>query len=400
MSNLIYADIVCANEKLLSPIGTNLLNPTNRSLIPTSGAIAYDVGAGMLCVGSTNKWDVITGQTGLGITGPTGIYGKTGPTGLGTTGPTGIDGKTGPTGLTGSTGLGTTGPTGIDGKTGPTGLTGSTGLGATGQTGPIGLGATGRTGPIGVGYTGQTGMDGQTGPTGLGATGPTGLGATGRTGPTGLGTTGPTGMDGQTGPTGLGATGRTGPTGLGATGRTGSTGSIGRTGPTGSGPRRTVAELSWSGIGLSWQQTFPFATYDSLQPPLVGPFGAPWVLSTNIPLSWSQPNLAICRLQYLSSSGIFVASYTLVLYSSVLVTSVDVFDISIFVNNSQIVRTAVKLLAQVGTAQSPTQPFIYTINSDNYLSLNTNDTIEIKLLSISGSQVGFYRATLLLEQFD
>ena len=230
---------VIATDNLSIPKGINLPDINNRTLIPTSGALAYETNTNLVYYGDTEKWNLFgsggigstgqmgptgsTGAVGLSKTGPTGV-GSTGPTGFGMTGSTGctgIEGNTGPTGFgyTGPTGLSVTGPTGL-GSTGPTGSgsTGPTGSGSTGPTGsgftgPTGLSVTGATGIDGkTGSTGPTGIDGNTGPTGLGATGPTGqTGADGKTGPTGLGATGPTGLDGKTGPTGLGATGPTGP---------------------------------------------------------------------------------------------------------------------------------------------------------------------------------------------
>ena len=56
------------------------------------------------------------GQTGAGITGPTGANGATGPTGAGITGPTGAQGATGLNGATGAQGA-----TGATGTMGPRG---------------------------------------------------------------------------------------------------------------------------------------------------------------------------------------------------------------------------------------------------------------------------------------
>jgi len=71
----------------------------------------------------TDGGGVLTWQTAVGPTGPTGADGVTGPTGA--TGPTGSDGVTGPTGADGVTGP--TGADGVTGATGPTGVTGPTG---------------------------------------------------------------------------------------------------------------------------------------------------------------------------------------------------------------------------------------------------------------------------------
>ena len=172
-----YNDVVIAGQKLTAPVGFQLTDPANRTLVPSSGAIAYDIGAELLYFGTTDQW-VVAATTGQ--TGPTGQQGQTGPTGQqGQTGPTGQQGQTGPTGQQGQTG-----PTGQQGQTGPTGQQGQTGpTGQQGQTGPTGH----------QGQTGPTGQQGQTGPTGQ----------QGQTGPTGQqGQTGPTGQQGQTGPTG------------------------------------------------------------------------------------------------------------------------------------------------------------------------------------------------------
>lgn len=97
-------EVVIATQKLSVPIGTQLADPNNRTLIPSSGSIAYDTAAELLYFGTTDQW-VVSGATGApGQTGPTGL-GATGPTGLGATGPTGL-GATGPTGQPGLTSVG------------------------------------------------------------------------------------------------------------------------------------------------------------------------------------------------------------------------------------------------------------------------------------------------------
>jgi len=98
-------DTIIATQKLSIPIGNQLADPNNRTLIPSSGAIAYDIDTELLYYGTMDRWLVNSGVAGS--SGSTGMDGSTGPTGIdGKTGPTGMDGKTGPTGPI------STGPTG------------------------------------------------------------------------------------------------------------------------------------------------------------------------------------------------------------------------------------------------------------------------------------------------
>ena len=83
-NTLVYADTVCASEKLLAPVGFNLLNP-NRSLVPSTSAVAYDATSGGLYVGNSSSWVAAGGSGSNGPTGPSGFATNTGSTGPGTT---------------------------------------------------------------------------------------------------------------------------------------------------------------------------------------------------------------------------------------------------------------------------------------------------------------------------
>jgi hypothetical protein len=100
---------IVATDRLSIPSGDNLSNTNSRTLIPSSGSLAYEINSNRIYYGDTEKWNLISNYQGL--TGPTGMDGKTGSTGMdGKTGSTGMDGKTGPTGL------GATGMTGVAGS--------------------------------------------------------------------------------------------------------------------------------------------------------------------------------------------------------------------------------------------------------------------------------------------
>jgi len=71
-------DFVTATRQLVIPNGFNLESSINRTLTPSSGAIAYDVAAELLYFGTTDEWIPsgtlsTTGQTGS--TGQTGVIG-------------------------------------------------------------------------------------------------------------------------------------------------------------------------------------------------------------------------------------------------------------------------------------------------------------------------------------
>lgn len=102
---------IVATDRISIPSGDNLSNINSRTLVPSSGSLAYEPSTNLIYYGDTEKWNLFgSGPQGCtGCTGPTGL-GSTGPTGLGATGPTGMDGKTGPTGL------GATGMTGVAGS--------------------------------------------------------------------------------------------------------------------------------------------------------------------------------------------------------------------------------------------------------------------------------------------
>jgi hypothetical protein len=156
---------------------------------------------------SLNDWELEFPIGPQGTQGPQGIVGPVGPQGLqglqGIQGPQGPQGNTGPQGDMGPPGpqgapglQGATGPQGIPGPQGQIGVTGLQGLqGLTGSQGPQGS-----NGPFG--FQGPIGLQGATGPQGI--SGPQGFqgfqGIQGLQGPTGP--TGPTGPQGNTGPTG------------------------------------------------------------------------------------------------------------------------------------------------------------------------------------------------------
>lgn len=96
-----------ATDRLSLPIGNNLNNSSTRTLIPTTGALSYDANANFVYYADAENWYALNtiGPTGLSMTGPTGIDGKTGPTGLSITGPTGPN-ITGSTGSPGSSSIG------------------------------------------------------------------------------------------------------------------------------------------------------------------------------------------------------------------------------------------------------------------------------------------------------
>jgi hypothetical protein len=90
------AHTVVATNKLSVPIGTNLLNPSTRTLAPSLGALAYDITSNLIyCGGNADVWNVVGGGT-AGYTGLPGDNGATGSTGImGQPGSTGIQGSTG-----------------------------------------------------------------------------------------------------------------------------------------------------------------------------------------------------------------------------------------------------------------------------------------------------------------
>ena len=110
-----HEDTIIASNKLILPNGVNLLDPNNRTRVPTLGALAYDPIVNQVYYGNGSVW-----FSGLGPTGPTGPTGPIGPIG-----PQGIQGVTGPIGPTGPQGIqgiqGVTGPVGAIGPIGPTG---------------------------------------------------------------------------------------------------------------------------------------------------------------------------------------------------------------------------------------------------------------------------------------
>lgn len=83
-----FNNTIIAIERLNSPIGRNLTNTSTRTLIPTSGSIAYDIGLESLYYGNTSQW-LQVGTGTQGGTGPTGmsIQGSTGPTGTSSVSP-------------------------------------------------------------------------------------------------------------------------------------------------------------------------------------------------------------------------------------------------------------------------------------------------------------------------
>ena len=104
------------------------------------------------------RWELVVG--GIGATGAAstvaGATGLSGATGVGLTGATGISDVPGATGLSGASGIGETGATGI-------GETGATGVSVTGASGIAGATGVGLTGATGVSITGATGSAGATG---------------------------------------------------------------------------------------------------------------------------------------------------------------------------------------------------------------------------------------------
>ena len=129
--NQFYSGTIVADSRLSLPNGSALLNSSNRTLIPTSGALAYGNDTDRVYWGNEYNWNLLGGGAGpagpQGNTGSAGADGPTGPTGIGAAGPLG------PTGF------------GVAGPTGPTGI------GAAGPLGPTGFGVAGPTGPVGSG---------------------------------------------------------------------------------------------------------------------------------------------------------------------------------------------------------------------------------------------------------
>jgi hypothetical protein len=224
-----------------------------------------DIGAGGV-LKSAAFTDASQGTTGAqGTQGLQGVQGVQGTTGIqGSQGLQGVQGVQGTQGITGSQGAtGSQGTQGTQGVQGTQGITGS--QGATGSQGTAGT--------IGVngaqGSTGATGSQGTTGTTGTtGATGSQGAqGTQGRTGA--QGTTGTTGNTGNTGSQGAtGATGNTGNTG--STGATGATGAQGTSGATIDNTERTLARLSFTGVGGNSNVTFGSDHYS------IGQAGGAW----------------------------------------------------------------------------------------------------------------------------
>ena len=86
----IYGDTIIVGQKLLAPVGFQLSSVANRTLVPTTGSVAYDSNSEQLFVGTSDEW-VLTGTTGpTGSVGPVGPLGPTGPTNTNSTFPTGV----------------------------------------------------------------------------------------------------------------------------------------------------------------------------------------------------------------------------------------------------------------------------------------------------------------------
>jgi hypothetical protein len=55
-NNAINSATISASQSLTVPIGKNLASATLRTLVPTSGAIAYDDGTNALYFGTPTAW--------------------------------------------------------------------------------------------------------------------------------------------------------------------------------------------------------------------------------------------------------------------------------------------------------------------------------------------------------